>query len=142
MKKILIFGFVLATITSCNLFKGHKKDEDPIMVAKIDNFTNYRENDSYSIVNAFVDGNVLNLDVTYSGGCKDHAFELIGSNIVAKSLPPQRAVLLVHHGNGDDCRELMGERLKFDIKNLAFEGKDVMLKINGYNQEILYQVGQ
>ena len=132
----------LAIITSCSLFKGHKKDDDPIMVAKIDDFTNYRENDSYSIVNAFVDGNVLNLDVTYSGGCKTHTFELIGSNLVAKSLPTQRAVLLVHHGNGDDCRELMGERLKFDIKNLAFEGKDVMLKINGYNQEVLYQVGQ
>jgi hypothetical protein len=141
MKKILILSIIVTFLGSCNLFKGSKnKQEEVIPIAKIDDFNNYRENDNYSIVNAFIDGNILNLDVTYSGGCKTHNFELIGSNMVAKSLPPQRNVLLVHHANGDDCRELMGERIKFNIQNLAFDGKDVMLIINGYKNEILYQV--
>ena len=142
MKKIIVFGILLTLMNSCNLFKGNKNKKEVIGIAKIDDFNNYRENDSYSIVNAFIDGDILNIDVTYSGGCKTHNFELIGSNMVAKSLPPQRNVLLVHHANGDDCRELMGERLKFNIQNLTFEGKDVMLRISNYDKEVLYQVNK
>lgn len=114
--------------------------EEIVPLAKIDDFNNYRENDNYSIVNAFIDGDILNLDVTYSGGCKEHSFELIGSGQVLESLPPQRNVLLVHHANGDDCRELMGERIMFNVKNLASENKEVMLIIKGYKNGVLYQV--
>jgi hypothetical protein len=141
MKRLLILSIVVVLVSSCNLFKGGENNKEEVMpVAKIDDFNKYRENDNYSIVNAFVEGDILNLDVTYNGGCKAHNFELIGSNMVAKSLPPQRNVLLVHHANGDDCRELMGERIKFNIQNLAFDGKDIMLRINGYENEVLYQV--
>ncbi len=141
MKKIIVFGILLTVLSGCNLFKnGKNKKEEVINVVKIDNFNNYRQNDAYTIVNAFIDGKILNIDVTYNGGCKEHNFELIGSIMVTKSLPPERNVLLVHHANGDDCRELIGERLKFDIQNLAFEGNDVMLKISNYDKEILYQV--
>jgi len=112
--------------------------EEIVPLAKIDDFNNYRENDNYSIVNAFIDGDILNLDVTYSGGCKEHSFELIGSGQLLKSYPPQRNVLLVHQANGDDCRELMGERIMFNVKNLASENKEVMLIIKGYKNGVLY----
>jgi hypothetical protein len=140
MTKFILYSLILSFTISCQLFKKTTDSDGVILNAKIDDFTKYRDNANYNIVNAFIDENVLNVDVTYSGGCKLHSFELIGSQFLTNTMPPERVVLLVHHNNGDDCRELMGERLKFNIKNLGIEGKEITLKLKGYQNGLMYQM--
>jgi len=142
VKKIFVFSLILMSLYSCSLFKKNADIEEHFLVAILDDLNNYRQKDSYKIVNAFVDEHVLNIDVTYSGGCNEHTFKLIGSNKIIEDKPNKMKVLLIHDANGDTCRELIGERLKFKIHELAFEGKDVLLMLEGYPNELYYNPNQ
>ncbi len=134
---LITLSFVF--LTACKIFKTNQDKDEVILTAKVDDFMNYRENDPVKVVNGFIQDTILNLDVTYSGGCKAHTFELIGSKFIQKSLPPQRGVLLVHHANNDDCRELMGERLKFNIKPLVENYSKIELILGESKTKYVYE---
>ena len=94
-----------------------------------------------TIQTASVDGNIMTIEVEYSGGCKDHDFDLIGSAAIMKSLPAQRGIELVHKLSDDTCRELVTEELEFDISEFAYQkedGSEIMLLLNGYKGKISY----
>lgn len=90
-------------------------------------------------------GNIMYIDVTYSGGCEEHSFEVIGSNAIAKSLPPIRAIQLVHNANGDTCRELKKVKLEVYIDELAERkevGREIYLTLDGWKNRIYYKYAQ
>lgn len=94
-----------------------------------------------SITEVTVVDNVMKIGVSYSGGCKDHDFDLVGSENIAKSLPAQRGITLVHKMNDDTCRELITETLEFNIEELAYKketGSEIILLLNGYKGKISY----
>jgi hypothetical protein len=77
-----------------------------------------------------IKGDTLVLTVQYSGGCKEHNWELVSNGMYAKSLPPQISVCLKHTNNGDACRELKIQELKFNISKLKNpSGKTVVVKM-------------
>ncbi len=89
-----------------------------------------------------IDGNVMCIDVTYSGGCEQHSFALEGHEAVAKSMPPIRTIRLVHTGKKDNCKAMVMQTLKFNITELAYtkeKGNQIYLKLEGYEgQNVLY----
>lgn len=101
-----------------------------------------KESDPIISINSVeIIGNTLVLDVSYGGGCKEHQFEVIGSEMIAKSQPPIRAIQLVHHANDDNCRAIVRNRLEIDITDLAYhqkEGDEIYLTIEGWEERILY----
>lgn len=100
-----------------------------------------REISPTTIKSAIIEGNTLILDVAYSGGCENQSFELIGDEMIMKSLPPKRGVALVRNTNGDTCRELVNKTLRFDITSLAYQDKDgskIILLLNGYEKQLEY----
>lgn len=97
--------------------------------------------DSFSISNVLVKENKLFIDVTYAGGCEDHQFQLIGSSILTKSLPPIRSIQLVHHANGDNCKMNWTQRIEVDIKELSYKkevGSKILFNLNGWETQIIY----
>jgi len=97
--------------------------------------------DSIRILNASIDGNIVTFEVAYSGGCETHEFSLIGSPMIAKSLPPIRSVVLLHRANNDVCKKYVVENIKFDIRNFAYtenEG-EIFLSIKGLENRLLYK---
>lgn len=95
-----------------------------------------------TIDNAEIRGNLLYLDVTYSGGCNEHYFRLIGSEMIAKSMPPIRGIKLVHDNNSDDCKKLEKVKLEINIEKLAYKqesGSEIYLNIDGVKEKILYK---
>lgn len=97
--------------------------------------------DPMTITGSSISGNTLTMEVTYSGGCAEHDFKLVGSEMISKSLPPIRAVRLVHNANGDNCRAVVTEILKFDITDLAYQqkkGSQIMLNIEGVAEPLKY----
>jgi hypothetical protein len=94
-----------------------------------------------TITNASISGNKLMLSISYSGGCKEHSFSLVGDEAISKSLPPQRAVRLIHSGEKDLCKAMILKDLEFDIKNLAYKqekGSEIILNIEGWKEPLKY----
>src|SRR6476619_4847238 len=57
---------------------------------------------------------ILLIEVTYYGGCKEHVFRLFGyfddnTNIV---------FLLEHNANGDQCKSILRKELSFDLSSI------------------------
>ncbi|MFK8037586.1 MAG: hypothetical protein AB8B74_04800 [Crocinitomicaceae bacterium] len=98
----------------------------------------FRDSESYKIIAAKLDENILQLDISYNGGCKEHEFELVGSAFIMESLPPKRGIQLYHHKNDDDCRELINKRLFFDISDFSHDGKEIILNLQYYPEGIRY----
>lgn len=96
--------------------------------------------DPFTIEATEIRGNLLYVDVMYSGGCEEHSFEVIGSNMIAKSMPPIRAIQVKHNANGDSCKKAVRAKLEVNIKEFAYKqekGSEIYLTVNGKDR-ILY----
>lgn len=62
-----------------------------------------------------LDGSLLRLEVEYSGGCREHLFDLVAWNGWLESYPVQVGVLLAHDDRGDACEALVTRQLTFDL---------------------------
>ena len=94
-----------------------------------------------TITHAEIKGNKLLISVSYSGGCKEHTFKLVGSESIAKSMPPIRSVQLVHTCEEDLCKAMIMKDLEFDIRNLAYKqeaGSEIFLKLDGWDEQLKY----
>lgn len=86
--------------------------------------------------------NIMYIDVTYSGGCEEHDFQVIGSNVTAKSMPAIRSVQLIHKANGDSCKALKKVKLEVYIEELAEQqvaGSKIYLTVEGWKGKLLYE---
>jgi hypothetical protein len=77
--------------------------------------------DPYFIEIAKIEENTLRLSVSYTGGCAEHAFRLVAWDYFSKAEVPQAKLLLAHDANGDACKAIIKEALRFDISPLAAE---------------------
>jgi len=122
--------------------KGITNKEYPDMNVKAEIGDTKIESSSVQILKSSIDGNLLTLKIGYSGGCAEHSFEFIGSEMIAKSLPPIRNVRLIHYANGETCRIYIERKLVIDLRELAYEkksGSQIKLNISGQkDQQILY----
>lgn len=126
---------------SCGICKHKKQNsEETKMITATIGETN-QTSDSYSISDIKVKGNTMLIDISYSGGCEKHQFEMTGSQNIAKSLPPIRAIQLVHKANGDSCKKMVMETIEVDIKELAYKkeaGSTIYLTIEGWKDKVEY----
>ncbi len=100
-----------------------------------------QQSDPVTVLNATINGNILSIEVSYSGGCQDHEFNLTGSIAIMKSLPPKRAIKLMHNSNEETCRELITETLTYDIRKFAAtetSGSEIILLLDGYKEPLRY----
>ncbi len=89
------------------------------------NFNNYDSlaRDPVYLHEAFVDGDCLQIKISYSGGCKEHTIDL------ARMLPWIAGTSSVpvfeirHNANGDMCEAYFTKELRFDLTTLKLEGK-------------------
>ncbi|MGB1103382.1 MAG: hypothetical protein ACPG21_07120 [Crocinitomicaceae bacterium] len=102
------------------------------------NFNTAGRSAPIGIQNVSLTGNKMSIEVIYSGGCKDHKFRLLGHPMISKSIPPQRSIKLHHNNNGDECREQIEETLVFDVSAFAYDGGEISLMLEGYQEVIPY----
>jgi hypothetical protein len=78
--------------------------------------------DTHSITASRVEKSNLFLTLTYSGGCKEHKFELVAWNyFVIKPNEIQADILLSHDSNSDFCKSIVKTELCFDLSPLESE---------------------
>jgi hypothetical protein len=71
--------------------------------------------DMVSIKNVAVVNNLLQIDVSYGGGCGTHEFILYADSILMAGNPPILNFTLLHNANGDACKALITESLIFNL---------------------------
>lgn len=95
--------------------------------------------DAYTLRSTSVYGSVLEIVLTYSGGCKEHEFNLMTTGAIMKSMPPQMEIMLYHKGNEDFCRALVTDTVRFDLGAIKPEGSgSLILRLQHYNDRIVY----
>lgn len=151
--KIILLLSVLAGLLSCAETKEIVLSKEDVVVAETDSNSDvtikqkkakigaFMESDHLDIESVILKDNSLFIAVSYSGGCEEHDFELIGNPLIMKSLPPKRTIQLYHNANGDSCRSLLNEILEIDITDLAYDqtaGSEIILILEGWEEEINY----
>lgn len=100
-----------------------------------------KKSDPYTIVGAKIVGNKLFVDITYSGGCAHHRFECVGSAAISKSLPPQRAIKIIHNNDNDLCESIVNQTIEIDIRPFAFSAagpSEIVLNLEGFSGQLNY----
>lgn len=150
MKHLIIVVLTFGLLTACGTQKESqnvtekdeilkdKENDNPFQKAIIAEVT---EDTPVTTINSVkIDGNIMLLEVSYSGGCVEQHFDLVGNATVMKSFPPKRSVELVRSG-GDQCRQVVVTELSFDLKELAqnkSDGAEIILLLKGYEEELTY----
>jgi len=137
-----IYLFVTLLLVGCSTRKeiepmAEKKNDD--CVAFIGDIT--KQAKPLKISSVKIVGNSLIVEVNYSGGCKNHVFETKGSPMIAKSLPPIRAVQIIDLTKDDLCKKMEIKTLSIDISELAYKkekGSEIYLTIEGWDEKIKY----
>ena len=104
-------------------------------------------NDSNTISNVELIDNILNITTSYSGGCEDHEFELVGINIFMESDPVQTDIRLSHNANNDTCEAYITEELTFNLSPLKEawqethqqESGTIIINLEGVDEPISYE---
>ncbi len=148
--KTILFVALSMLVFGCNSAKNAvesdqssigtiQNDENVMVTASIGRVD--QASDPLSISDVRVKGNKLLIDVSYGGGCQEHQFQVIGSAMISKSLPPVRSIQLVHTANGDKCKMNVSKTLEVDLKELAYKqdaGSKIYLTLGGWSQQIEY----
>lgn len=95
-----------------------------------------RTTDAFTIYDAHIEGRRLHLSVSYSGGCKDHVFELFTDGFIMKSLPPKQRFYLRHYAHKDACEALVEQDLVFDLDGLVSAGNSLVILLDGYKADL------
>lgn len=95
--------------------------------------------DPYNFENVQLKGDILELVVSYSGGCKEHDFVLQGDPRIMKSLPPQMNIVLQHNANQDHCRAHIIDTLRYDLKPVRIgEEGTIILRLFNTEERLTY----
>ena len=73
------------------------------------------QSDPFALNSASVTGTVLTISVSYSGGCRNHEFDLTAAESFQESSPVQLPMVLTHEDNDDPCEAYPTEQRRFDL---------------------------
>jgi hypothetical protein len=91
----------------------------------------------FEVAYAEVIHDLLMLQVSYSGGCEDHNFEVHSNGKFTAHYPPEVTVHIKHFDNGDRCRGMIDEKRYFDLKGLQYPGTNSIRIVFAHNNRIL-----
>jgi hypothetical protein len=145
MKNTILFSLAIILFGCASSKKiSDMNNENPIY-SKAPRFATLGDNTQNSSPTTIYDvkltGNTLMLSIGYTGGCAKHTFDLVGSEMISKSLPPIRSINLIHNANDEACKREMFDTLYFDITNLAYKKEAasvIKLNLAGWKEQLIY----
>lgn len=93
-------------------------------------------------------GDVLQLDVSYGGGCEDHFFTAYSTGKFDDASPVNIDLFISHDANNDSCEAYLSEQLEIDLSTIkeAFlvtypdaESRVMNIRIKNQKMMITYQ---
>lgn len=107
---------------------------ESIREAECNGLTTYSSklpDDAFSVDTLEVINDCLELTVSYSGGCKNHIFQLT----VLPTMGPLNTLMLCHEANDDLCEAWITRKVSFDLKELQSDGSHSVTFILRLNYE-------
>jgi hypothetical protein len=141
MKRLFIIAFTFA-LYSCSSMKKPIETSTPSAMIEATIGTTSLTGDPFDINAIWIEGNVMHLSISYSGGCGEHTFQCIGSPQISKSLPPKRSISVIHTNHEDFCKKRITDTLKINIEALAYkqeDGSEIILNVVNWNSPLLYR---
>jgi hypothetical protein len=139
MKRSLILTFALyLIIVSCK-----KEDDNLASGSKLligNEFFNEYPDDPIMISNAEISGDILT--ITFSASCcstEKWVTNLVGSETVLYSDPPQREIRLSFKSENPTCDMLCGKTVQFDLSPTKLDNTNTMkLNLTGWGTQLTY----
>lgn len=144
MKPLTILAIAVLLLSACGNKKKAAADQRSSSSEMTDNPSNkhpeivmmqmpaLETGDPYNFEKVELKGDILELVVSYSGGCETHDFVLQGDPRIMKSLPPQMNIVLLHNANQDRCRAHITDTLHYDLSpvRMGDEGTIILRLFN------------
>ncbi len=138
MKYFLLFILVLAFISSCNSVSPEQLNCDKKIIVDNILFEN-APNDSSDFDNVEIVKNCLKITVFYSGGCGNVEFNLVASEMIMESYPPQMNIRLSLKDE-DHCKAYIMKEISFDLSPIhTLVSNQVILHLENWDEVILYR---
>jgi hypothetical protein len=142
MRLLLIITIPILSVIGC---KNNKKAAEanykppiPEVIINSD-FQPSKEMPRFKVSSWTIEGDILKIDVNYSGGCEEHTFKAHFNGLWMKSLPMKGSVNLEHIvAKPDPCREQVTKSLEFNVSKMRVEQYDKLIiqSPNGKHQAV------
>jgi hypothetical protein len=93
--------------------------EDGIILANKKSIESYKF-DRYTLNDIRVNENYITVNVSFSGGCRNHVFNLIAKEYFGDSSRPEVKLVLSHDSNFDPCESYVTEDHIFSVLPLKY----------------------
>ena len=94
--------------------------------------------DSFILNDIELNGSMLEIHLSYSGGCEDHEFGLQWDGLVQETYPAKTSLQITHNANGDRCEAYAEETLEFDVSTLLGDlGGAAVVYVRGSDNDVL-----
>jgi hypothetical protein len=80
-----------------------------------DEGTSAYHEDAFGLGNIALDGDVLQLTVSYTGGCERHRFDVLARAVTIARDDAEADLVVAHDARGDQCKALVTEHLEFSL---------------------------
>ena len=113
----------------------------PQMLVPASDMATGTKSDPFTVGAVRIEGDLLTVEVRFSGGCAQHDFTLLDTGVATRSIPPQHRLRIVHDAHGDSCEAYLSRTLTFDISPLrkVYSSLDrVAVQIEGIEGTTLY----
>ena len=141
--------FLIFVLCSCciTVFQACDDEGNPdlnCVDVKIGNFSLEETGDSYQINSIERMGNCAWLNISFSGGCKEHDFELRSNGAIIKTNPLTAELGLWHNANDDFCEAWITKDIFFDLRPLQVENQtsiNLLFLKDSDTENMLYTYG-
>jgi hypothetical protein len=134
--KYLIFLFISIGVMACKTSEKATSKEEPKRKHEKPYYANMKNiiidpnrgsapEPDFEMVSWTANRGVLEVIVTYTGGCDEHIFNAYFSGMWLKSQPAQAMIEIEHlNPKNDPCRSIVKDTLTFDLKPIRYPAAD------------------
>lgn len=137
--------FSVICVIGCNQAQNNVTSRLPFTTSFdaviIDDSDDAWSSDDFVLEKAVITNNSLDITVSYSGGCKDHFFNLVSSGMFLESDPVQMSLLLIHNANDDSCEAWITEDYSFNLTPIKALYKNAYHQSTGIIKVLLKDAG-
>lgn len=119
MRNSVYFLLFLLICSACSMFLESEEAVGTGLQSRTQNQLNSDALENYQapfyLDSVYVKGTELWIDVSFSGGCREHDFIIVWPEVITMVYPPDFGISLYHNNKGDNCEALISDTLKVDL---------------------------
>jgi hypothetical protein len=137
----LALALLALTILSCNDNDSRNPETETLVhlnksskdYAQILSNPSVENSDPFELNDVEFEEGIIQISVSYSGGCKPHNFTITWDETIRSSNPPVMNLIVTHDANGDNCEAYITETIEFSLDHLLDSISITNLSISAYS---------